>query len=83
VYCVKSEALNLVVMSTTFVCTTQTCAEKSTAKHVDDSKHTFRHLDSKVYGYNIPFDDATPSSIVHSSHSAIQTHNTYNIANMN
>jgi len=78
VYCVKLEALNLVAMSAIFVCTTQTYTETSTAKHVDNSKHKFRHVDNEVYGYNIPFDDATPSSLVHSSHSAKQTHIAYN-----
>jgi len=50
VYCVKPEALNLVAMSAMFVCTTQTYTEKSTAKHVGDSKHNFMHSDSDVYG---------------------------------
>ena len=50
VYCVKLEALNLVAMSTIFVCTTQTYTEKSTAKHVGNSKHNFWQLDSDVYG---------------------------------
>ena len=50
VYCVKIEALNVAAMSAIFVCTTQTYTEKSTAKHVGDSKHNFIHSDSDVYG---------------------------------
>jgi len=61
VYCVKLEALNLVAKSTIFVCTTQTCADTSTAAHVDISKHSLRQSASDVYGYNFPFNDATPS----------------------
>jgi len=68
VYCVKPEALNLVAISMIFVCTTQMCTDTSTATHVDSSKHSFRQSDSDVYGYNVPFSDATPSSIVHNSH---------------
>ena len=74
VYCVKLEALNLAAMSAIFVCTTQTYTEKSTAKHADDSRHIFRHSDSDVYGYSIPFDDATPSCLLHISHPAKNTH---------
>ena len=51
-----------------FVCTTQMCTDTSTATHVDSSKHSFRQSDSDVYGYNVPFSDATPSSIAHISH---------------
>jgi len=42
--------------------------DTSTARHVDSSKHSFRQSDSDVYGYNVPFSDATPSSIAHISH---------------
>jgi len=78
VYCVKLDALNVVTMSTIFVCTTQTYTEKSTAKHVEDSKHIFRHLDNDVYGYNTPFDDAMPSCLLHISHAAKHAQITHN-----
>lgn len=67
-YCVKPEALNLVAMSSTFVCTTQTYADTSTATHVDSSEHMLRQSDSDIYGYNVPFIDETPSSLAHISH---------------
>jgi len=50
-----------------FVCTTQTSTEKSTATHVDISKHCFRQSDSGDAGYNSRLSDATPSCFVHVS----------------
>ena len=70
VNCVKHEALNLVAMSAIFVCTTQTYADTSTATHVDIPEHSSKQSDSDVYGYNFPFNDATSSCLVHSSHAA-------------
>jgi len=66
-YCVKPEALNL-PDSMIYLCTTQTCAETSTATHVDSSKHMFRQSDNDVYGYKVPCSDATPSFLAHISH---------------
>jgi len=68
VYCVKAEALNVLAVSLIFVCTTQTSDETSTATHVYISKQRFRQSVRVVYGYNIPYRDATPRCSVHVSH---------------
>lgn len=72
-YCVKSGALNVVAVSLIFVCTAQTTIEKSTATHVDISKHRFRQSDSDREVYNVPPSDATPSCLVHVSHPVKRT----------
>jgi len=64
----KSEALNVLAVSLIFVCTTQTSEEMSTATHVYISKQRFRQLVRVVYGYNIPYSDATPRCSDHVSH---------------
>jgi len=68
VYCVKREALKVLAVSLILVCTTQTSKETSTATHVYNSKQRFRQSVRVVYGYNIPYSDATPLRIVHVSH---------------
>jgi len=68
VYCVKAEALKVLAVSLIFVCTTQTTEETSTATHVYISKQRFRQLVRVVYGYSIPYSDATPGCSVHVSH---------------
>ena len=66
-YCVKVEALNVVAVSLISVCTTQTSIEKSTATHIESSKHSARQSDSDLYGYNFPCKDATTSFLFHNS----------------
>ena len=70
VYCVKPEALNVLAVSLIFVCTTQTSKETSTAIHWYISKQRFRQLVRVVYGYNIPYIDATLLCFTHVSHPA-------------
>ena len=68
VNCVKPEALKVLAVSLIFVCTTQTSEETSTATHGYISKQRFRQSIRVVYGYNIPYSDATPRCSVHVSH---------------
>ena len=75
VYCVKAEELNVLAVSLIFVCTTQTSEETSTATHVYISKQRFRQSVRVVYGYNIPYSDATPLCLVQASHPV--EHNTW------
>ena len=72
VYCVKSDALNVLITLLTSEWTTQISKETSTATHVDSCKHRFIQSDSDVYGYKFPPSEATPSSLDHSSHSVKQ-----------
>ena len=67
-YCVKLEALNVLSVSLIFVCTTQTSKETSTATHVYISKQRFRQSVRVVYGYSIPYIDATFFCFIHVSH---------------
>ena len=73
VYCVNSEALNVVFISLALACTTQMDDDTSTATHVDISKHRVWQSDSVVIMYHVPPGDITPSCRLHVTHS-VKTH---------